>query len=565
MGQTYQNFYNYQQKQNQYAQTSYAQPPYLPPSQVPNEIPPASVMPDDQIDMSPTQDPSWWERLDRSAKKEWRSLQDIAADTIHTKPWSEMTPEEKRQAYARWHREMKNSHIPKWARKAQKWITYLDNIEDATSSAAALARLGAFVFPEAAPILMPISGALDLTSLALDIPKDLLSVPMGPQGWKSAGEDATKLIHPKKTLKALLEKEAPESLKEALPSLGELMEMAQVADTLFHRGLCLGPIMGKISDLWFSGLEKIGLIHEQKPHDDYPEKMPSKVYHHRKPKAWVPREMKETERGTGPRRLRYLRIPQTKHSPISFQEIPIHVDGIFTQPNPMEFLALKTWDYAYNVLLHPGGLDEELSYKAVVAHTLTFPWAWSWLWKNEWWKIAAKIGGTKPTPELIWPGGSAEYLKEQGLDPYEPQLELLPDGNEPETYDDYISKGSSFVGYRVWAMQQRHLGTKQGFVLHTCISYLSEAYVHALNTDPLEPSPDGSSYIKRSKADMKPDLRALLIKLLGQYKIYLPPDCSNKDWHKLLDRFWGYVKANGEYPDKQTLCRWVPEGSKGCN
>jgi len=487
-------------------------------------------------------------------------------DIIVTKPWDQLTKQERIEKLRRWHEQQRKSHVPEWARKIQRIVTALDNVEDILSSLAAITRLGAFLLPGIGPELMFLSGVFDLAALALDIPKDLLALPLGPVGLKRVVEDVSILTNPRKVLWKILKKEVPKTLKEALPSWGELLEMAQAALTVFGRGLCLGPIMGKISDLWFSALESVGIVSPPQPHTDYPRRTGQFTRPHTNYASASGKPLQQTLPGGYPSRIDTIRVPQGRHSPIRFLEIPVRVVGNFDYPTREEFIALKTWKWCYDVLSHPGGIDEETLYAALIAHASTMPWAIQYLQRTEAWKIAAAIAKHPVIPEMPWPADSAELIRSLGEDPYEATKDVDYTGNSNLTYAELAESSIGYVAYRAWEIRRRHTGSIEGVLANALINYLAFSYMHALDTDPPDhtewrTSPlTGTTYpvIYKETAiktlDPVPDIA---LKRLREWEIELPESTSNEEWKKYVDCYNTLVRVNNRYPNKKEWLKCV--------
>ncbi|MCW7079285.1 MAG: hypothetical protein OCU22_09210 [Canidatus Methanoxibalbensis ujae] len=520
------------------------------------EIFPYAIVPDERLDTSQLRSEEYGRRLDwwEELAQDWLS---IARDTFWFTPWDELPPEERRKRMEDWKRQAMESHVPEWARDLQKWVTTLDDIEDILSSAAWASRFLAFLFPSLAPVLMPLSGALDLAGNLIDIPKDLLALPLGPTGIKKTMEDLGKLLHPKRFLKDLLKKKVPKSLREALPSLGELLEIGQAAHTLTGRGLSLGPLMGHLSNMWFGALESLGITSSQSPHKEPPHHSFLKPDRHGMPLKFKLREVEHETGRTGYRKLQYIQIPMSGPREGKYKRIDLGIEGVFRQPSPMEFWALRTWMNAYNVFAHPGGFEEHVLFKALLTHTITLPWAWRFLADNEWWKVLGVIGKEKLIPMSPAPSFGTEYLRHRGYDPYQPLYPMTRGGDVDITYDELIVRNSEFVSYRIWNMIQRHKGTKQSAFVQQCVLLISNFYAHALNTDPLEfvrvdtvPATGAKYEVYRKKTvlETKDPYPVHALKRLGQWGFRIPEDAPNTAWRAFIADHAAFIKAHGTYP-----------------
>lgn len=521
-----------------------------------DEIMPYVITQDTQVDTKPLQRESYSRALEK--------VEEFTEDIFTTadrwfliRPWDELSPQEKRYRMAKWKEQQEKSHVPGWAKELQKWVTRLDDIEDILSSAAAISRLGAFLIPQAAPILAPLSAALELAALAFDIPKDLLAVPLGPMGLKRTYEDAGKLLHPWKTIKTILKKEAPKTLKEAMPGLGTMLEIGQAAKTLTGHGISLGPMMGAISNVWFGALEKVGITHSEHPHKKPPHHSPILPENHGMPIGLSFRTLEHETGRSGLKKLQYIQFPISSPDEGKFYKLDLGIEGVFRQPTGMEFWALRTWENAFCVMAHPGGIEEDVQFHAIFAMTTTMPWAFRYLQDIEWWKIAEAIGGEKVIPYSPAPSFGTKWLESQGVDPYTPQRPISRRGDDDITYDEYIKRNAEYIAMRIHNMLERHRGTYQSFVLNSCINYLGNAIKHALNTDPLEligtrevPATGAKYevYRKTTEVETTDPYPIHMMKRVSQWGWRIPPDATNDQYQAFQKEYSNFVNATGTYP-----------------
>jgi len=170
---------------------------------------------------------------------------------------------------------IKKSPIPSWARKLQRIITWIDNVEDAISTATTALEVATVAIPSIASITAPLIAVGELTSTVADLFNAAASLPTGPTGMKRAGGylmDAivgkfggmfklSKNIERVHKIAKIAEqygwKTALKSLHSKREWFGKFLEAAQTSDNFFGVGLCLGPIMGLISDAFYGIVRKI--------------------------------------------------------------------------------------------------------------------------------------------------------------------------------------------------------------------------------------------------------------------------------------------------------------------
>jgi len=218
-------------------------------------------------------------------------------DIIHIKPRYEFSEEEKEELkkphkyrdYTKFTKEgleelerrreiakrIKKSPIPNWARKLQRVITWIDNVEDAISTATTALEVMTVAIPSIASITAPLIAAGELMSTVADLFNAAASLPTGPTGAKRAGGylmDAVTgkfggIFKPMKNIEKVHEiakfaekygwKAALKELHSKREWIGKAIEAAQTSDNFFGIGLCLGPVMGLISDAFYGIVRKI--------------------------------------------------------------------------------------------------------------------------------------------------------------------------------------------------------------------------------------------------------------------------------------------------------------------
>lgn len=172
-------------------------------------------------------------------------------------------------------RRIRKSPVPDWAKKLQRIITWVDNVEDAISTATTALEVATVAVPAIASITAPLIAAGELTSTVADLFNAAASLPTGPTGAKRAAGylmDAALgrfggLFRPAKNVERVYDiaktaekygwKTAIRRLHSKREWIGKAIEAAQVSDNMFGVGLCLGPVMGLISDAFYGIIRKI--------------------------------------------------------------------------------------------------------------------------------------------------------------------------------------------------------------------------------------------------------------------------------------------------------------------
>jgi len=166
-------------------------------------------------------------------------------------------------------RRLAKSPTPAWARKLQRIVTQIDNVEDAVSTGVGIAEIATVVQPEFAEATVPAIIAGDVADTIMDVADAALSLPLGPMGVKRAisfladastfnmegifkvGRTLNKIQHALEEAKHFGAWRGIKEIGNLWHWFGKFIEAAQVSDQFFGVGISLGPIMGAISDSMF--------------------------------------------------------------------------------------------------------------------------------------------------------------------------------------------------------------------------------------------------------------------------------------------------------------------------
>lgn len=144
--------------------------------------------------------------------------------------------------------QIQESKIPHWQQALTRIVTHLDNIEDGIVTACVIGRILAKIAPRVLGRLIPIVGWAFLAADVLTLAEAFLGIPGNPMFVKRLWDDF-RVANPKGWKhRARFNRR----LARALPTIGELVEIAQTTDQLFGVGLCLGPIFGCIQEAMWS-------------------------------------------------------------------------------------------------------------------------------------------------------------------------------------------------------------------------------------------------------------------------------------------------------------------------
>lgn len=148
---------------------------------------------------------------------------------------------------------MMASPSPNWVNNVGTAMTFLDDVNDSLGTLSMVARLTAHMLPKAlGKILMGPAGwaltAAEIANVGMTLSRlPMRAVKLKPQLHKGLG------LNPfsKKARVARAVK-----LRTLRPSKGEIIEALQTTDNIFGVGLCLGPIMGLLTDV-ASGMYRV--------------------------------------------------------------------------------------------------------------------------------------------------------------------------------------------------------------------------------------------------------------------------------------------------------------------
>ncbi len=137
------------------------------------------------------------------------------------------------------------SPTPAWLRNAGAVMTVLDNVEDGLITVSVLGRIAARIAPRLMGRLVPGVGWVLLGSDIINAVNILSWVSFAAKGAKRNLES----LGEKNPFHAKAAANRAFKIKRAIPSVGEILEILQTTDQLFGVGLCLGALMGIVTDL----------------------------------------------------------------------------------------------------------------------------------------------------------------------------------------------------------------------------------------------------------------------------------------------------------------------------
>lgn len=137
------------------------------------------------------------------------------------------------------------SATPTWLKNVGAVMTVLDNVEDGLITVSVLGRIAAKIAPRLMGRLIPGVGWVLMGA-------DILNA-LNVISWVSFAAKAAKRkverLGEKNPFHAKAAANRAFRIKRAIPSVGEILEILQTTDQLFGVGLCLGGLMGMVTDL----------------------------------------------------------------------------------------------------------------------------------------------------------------------------------------------------------------------------------------------------------------------------------------------------------------------------
>ena len=168
-------------------------------------------------------------------------------DVVHLEPTLLKSPEvikaEKKEALTR----ILDSPAPEWWRSISTVLTWIDNVQDTASIVIPAISMLVRLAPKAFSRLLPVAGWL---MLGYDILNVANALGRAPLALMKAKRESCKFIKQNPfTKKARFER--INRVKNYKAGLADLIQVAQVLDQFTGAGLCLGGIMGAITDSIF--------------------------------------------------------------------------------------------------------------------------------------------------------------------------------------------------------------------------------------------------------------------------------------------------------------------------
>jgi len=148
-------------------------------------------------------------------------------------------------------RRMLESPTPEVVRAFGSYSTMVDNAQDTIVTAAILGRIGIKLFPKFAKRLVPIVGWAMTAADILNVMSLFALMPFTSYGGKRSLWSYGKL-NPW-SLEAKLQREA--KMMKWIPSFGDILQALQVSDSVCGIGICLGPMLGSLEDLFFGAVK----------------------------------------------------------------------------------------------------------------------------------------------------------------------------------------------------------------------------------------------------------------------------------------------------------------------
>lgn len=185
------------------------------------------------------------------------SVEEMAAHRLAIRKGlpSPLTKDQQQSLVGRKYRFLKSlaAATPEWLRNYGSVATFLDNSEDALVTAAVLGRLTRLIMPKIWFKLVPGLGWVLLGADIINTFNIFSVLSFSAMGKKRIMEDLTK----KNPFHSKAWAHRATKLYRVVPSVGEMLEVAQTTDQIFGIGLCLGGIVGAVNQVMQAGMETI--------------------------------------------------------------------------------------------------------------------------------------------------------------------------------------------------------------------------------------------------------------------------------------------------------------------
>jgi len=407
------------------------------------------------------------------------------------------------------------SPIPEWGKKLQRIINWIDDVEDVISTATTALEVVTVAVPSVAAVTAPLIATGELLSSVADLFNAAASLPLGPMGAKRAAGhlmDAalgrfkglyklTKNIERVKEIAKLAEKAGFKAALGALHSkrewIGKFLETAQVSDEFLGVGLCLGPVMGLLSDAFYGVIRKI----EGK---DVKIKVP-----------WWSKEATSKA---------LERHPEHKGF---YKGTPIH-DG--------PVIALKGLNAAARLLSIPQLQDGEVTLRAIIAANIASQVINNWIKGYDITDYIDLTAEVDVEPRIVERADSRGVIYDLGLDPDEPLKDPTSENIEPLKEVDYVV-GSIGEGHkRVQEVNEAYEQDENIFTLNLITRSHYMVIPYFLDT----------SEEQEFKRELEPDRGIAEIAL--RHRVLPPESASLEEIDSFIKEGAAFYIARGRYP-----------------
>lgn len=509
-----------------------------------------------------------------------------AAPLIKTKPDSELTPYEKYQRYLRYKKWRDESPAPDWYKKyVVPAITALDDVQDVVATGAAIARMAAIIPGPWQPFIIGAAEALSGASLLLDVPTTLLSLAGGPLGLKKLIEDgkfgkelagmakegdwkkALKRLYKDPKLERALEKKGLKKLGAVLPGIGDLLQAGQALETLTGRGLVIGPLMGRMSDLWWGAIEKVkGGPSEKrnynlpKKHSPIPDTPEGLVDPYADEQGWISHKSEYAHCNRLYYAYDYTYEPELKYDWTTDEHI------ILRKPTPMEYYALRVVEQVAYDFVVPNGLPQEVLFYDIVGLSFAMPWVLRFMQTIEWHKVAGAILDAPTRPSVHQSAFIHDIIggrKWHNWVVFEP---FTKNGIETVTHKEWFEMHKWTIPFHIYALRKSLRGTWQGVCLDAMLNGIGRAFAHMFHCatetiyeerDPDDPTNYTPTTAGVSSLSIKQDLEFNCIRRFCEWGLVAPDDVTDEKTKKFLNGYRDLARATDEYPrfkDMRKLC-----------
>jgi len=412
------------------------------------------------------------------------------------------------------------SPTPGWAKKLQRIVTWIDDIEDVISTATTALEIATIAVPAIVEVTAPLIAAGEIASTVADLFNAAASLPLGPMGAKRAaghlldavlgrfgglfkyGENIKRIKNIAELARMSGFKTAVKELHNRRQWIGKFIEASQVSDQFTGVGLCLGPVMGLITDSVFGVVRTI---------------QGKKVYV--KDPVWA----------------KLAKMAALEEHP---EHAPFYKKG---KEYDAPVVALKGLDSASRLLSIPNLEDGEVTLRAMIAANISSQVVNRWIKSQDitdYINLMPKIDADYKT---VTRPDTRGVLLDIGVDPDEPVKDPTSVDIDPQKEVDYVVGAISEAPKRVEEINKAYEQDEYTFTLNLLNRSHYMVIPYMFDTTPKQ----------EWKRVLLPDRGVVEIAL--RHRVLPPENATLQQIDNFIQQAAAFYIANGRYPYQDEL------------